>query len=251
VASGAHCTISVGFHPTTTGTRTGSVRITDNAGGSPQAISLTGVGTAPSVSLSRTSLSFGTHLVGTTSAAIAIILTNSGTGTLTVSSIVASGNYAESNTCGSSVAAGAHCTISVTFHPTAAGSRTGSVKITDNASGSPQAVSLAGVGTAVKLAPSSLNFAGQKVGTTSAAKVVTLTNVGSTTLTITGITLNGAHPADYHQTHSCGSSLLAGKSCTISVTFHPIAKGGRAADVSIADNGGASPQSVPLSGTGL
>jgi len=196
-------------------------------------------------------LSFGVELVRITSAAQAVTLTNTGNAVLTISSILPTGDYVASNTCGASVAVGAHCTISVAFHPTAAGNRTGSVKITDNASGSPQAVSLAGVGTAVKLAPSSLNFAGQKVGTTSAAKVVTLTNVGSTTLTITGITLNGAHPADYHQTHSCGSSLLAGKSCTISVTFHPIAKGVRAADVSIADNGGASPQTIPLSGTGL
>jgi hypothetical protein len=251
LAASAHCTISVAFHPTATGTRTGSVRITDNASGSPQSISLTGVGVAPSVSLSRTSLSFGTQLVGTTSVPKTIALTNGGTASLTISSIVASGNYAQSNTCGRSVAAGAHCTISVTFHPTAAGSRAGSVKITDNASGSPQAVNLAGVGTAVKLAPSSLVFAGQKVGTTSAAKVVTLTNVGSTTLNFTGITLTGVHPTDYHQTHSCGSSLLAGKSCTISVTFRPTATGARAAGVSISDNGGASPQAVPLSGTGL
>src|SRR2546422_6833583 len=70
---------------------------------------------------------------------------------LIITSIVASGDYSQSNTCGSTVAAGANCSISVTFTPTATATRTGSITISDNASDSPQMVSLTGTGTAAGL----------------------------------------------------------------------------------------------------
>ena len=79
---------------------------------------------------------------------------------------------------------------------------------------------------------------------------MTMTNVGTTTLTINGISLTGTNAGDFSQTHTCGGTLGAKASCTISVTFHPSATGTRNADVSISDNGGGSPQKVPLSGTG-
>jgi hypothetical protein len=109
---------------------------------------------------------------------------------------------------------------------------------------------LTGIGTEVKLSPGSVVFPTQVVGTQSSAKVVTLTNVGTSTLTISSISLTGANAGDFTQTHTCGSTLGAGASCTISVTFHPSAIGTRNAEISISDNGGGSPQLVPLSGTG-
>ncbi|MBV9303612.1 MAG: choice-of-anchor D domain-containing protein [Acidobacteriaceae bacterium] len=249
VSAGGNCTINVTFKPTTTGTRTGTVTITDNASGSPQSISLTGTGVAPAVSLSKTSLTFASQLVGTTSSAQPVTLTNSGSATLTISSIVATGDYAQTNTCGSSVAAGGNCTISVTFHPTATGTRTGTVTITDNASGSPQSTSLTGTGVApvVSLSKTSLTFASQLVGTTSSAQPVTLTNTGTGTLTISSIVATG----DYAQTNTCGSSVSAGGNCTINVTFHPTATGTRTGTVTITDNASGSPQSISLTGTGV
>jgi hypothetical protein len=98
------------------------------------------------VSLSSTSLTFASQLVGSTSAAQTVTLNNTGNAALSVTSIVASGDYAQTNTCGTSVAAGANCTISVTFTPTATGTRTGAITITDNTSGSPHIVSLTGTG---------------------------------------------------------------------------------------------------------
>jgi hypothetical protein len=88
------------------------------------------------------------------------------------------------------------------------------------------------------------------VGTTTAAKVVTLTNVGTVALSITAIAIAGTDPGDYAQTHTCGSSLAAGASCTISVTFKPTVKGARPAALSVTDNASGSPQKVTLSGTG-
>src|SRR4030095_5579814 len=101
---------------------------------------------APVVSLSPTSLNFGPMYVNKTTPAQNVTLTNTGNATLSITSIVASGDFAQTNTCGSSVAAGGNCTISVTFRPTTTGTRTGAITITDNASNSPQSVTLTGNG---------------------------------------------------------------------------------------------------------
>ncbi len=257
VAAGANCTIGVTFTPTASGTRTGTLSITDNASGSPQTISLTGTGTAPTTtaSLSVTSLTFASQTVGTTSAAQTVTLTNTGSATLTITSISASGDYAETDTCGTSVAVGANCTISTTFTPTASGTRTGTLSIADNTSGSPQSVSLTGTGAAasapvVSLSASSLTFTSQTVGTISAAQTVTLANTGNASLNLTSIAVTGTNSGDFAQTNNCGSSVAAGANCTISVTFTPTAPGTRSSSLSITDNASGSPQSVSLTGTG-
>src|SRR5438445_9203757 len=146
VAAGGSCTINVTFTPTVTGTRTGTLTIIDNAGNSPQTVNLTGngTGTGPVVSLNPTSLTFGAQGVGTTSASQQVTLSNTGTAVLNFTSIVASGEYAQTNTCGTTLAAGTSCTINVTFTPTVTGTRTGAITITDNAPNSPQTVNLRG-----------------------------------------------------------------------------------------------------------
>ena len=258
VAAGANCTISVTFTPAASGSRTASVSITDNASGSPQTVSLSGTGTAAAVSLSPSSLAFGNQSVGTTSTAQTLTLSNTGSAALNISSLVLTGSnasdFAQTNTCGSSVAAGANCTISVTFTPAASGSRTASVSITDNASGSPQTVSLSGTGTGtaavVSLSPTSLAFGNQSVGTTSAPQTVTLSNTGTAALSITSLALTGTNASDFDQSNACGSSLAAGANCTIAVMFTPSVAGTEAASLSIADNASGSPQTVPLSGAG-
>ena len=103
----------------------------------------------PGVTLSPTSLTFAAQDTGSTSAAQTVTLTNSGTGALSLTSIAASGDFAETNNCGSSVAASSDCTISVTFTPTAGGALSGTLTINDNASGSPQTVTLTGTGSTV------------------------------------------------------------------------------------------------------
>src|SRR5437763_9742711 len=112
----------------------------------------------PVAALSTASLLFGLQLVGTRSAAQTATLTNTGTTTLTISSITASGDFLQRNNCGSSVPAGASCTIRVAFRPSAKGVRTGSVTITDDAANSPQTIDLIGIGTVVQLSPSALDF---------------------------------------------------------------------------------------------
>ncbi len=96
------------------------------------------------------------------------------------------------------------------------------------------------------LSPSSLVFAPQLLQTTSAAQAVSLNNVGSQALSITGITSSG----DFAQTNNCGSSVAAGASCTINVTFTPTQGGGLTGAISVTDNAPGSPQTVSLTGTG-
>ena len=136
------------------------------------------------------------------------------------------------------------------FAPTTSGTLTGSVSITDNASGSPQKITLTGTGTDIQFTPTSLNFGNQPVGTTSLAKKITLSNKASVTVSITSISITGTDKKDFAEINTCGASVKAGASCTITVTFTPSADGKRTADVSVDDNGGGSPQTVALSGTG-
>jgi hypothetical protein len=147
VDAGASCTISVTFTPTTTGTLTGAVTITDDARNSPQSVSLSGNGvTAPQVQLSTTFLDFGEQHVGDSSNPQNVSLTNTGGSTLTISSIVTSGDFSETDDCNGSVAAGATCTLSIVFTPTDHGDRSGQVTINDNAPDTPQLINLDGFG---------------------------------------------------------------------------------------------------------
>jgi hypothetical protein len=213
----------------------------------------------PAVTLSPTSLAFGSQAVGTTGAAQASTLTNSGTGPLTITSITVAGtnatDFVRTTTCPlspSTLAAGANCSISATFSPTATGARAASIQISDNASGSPHSLPLSGTGTApaVTLTPASLVFGSQLVGTTSASQPSTLRNSGTAPLTIASIAVGGANAGDFGQTNDCPASLAANATCTITVTFSPSATGPRAASVQIADNAAGSPQALGLSGTG-
>ncbi len=113
----------------------------------------TGTTATPSVALSPSSLTFGNQNVGTSSSVQGVTLTNSGGAALSIFGVATSGDYTQLNSCGSSVAASANCVISVTFTPTAGGARTGTLTITDSASGSPHTVSLSGTGVAATTPP--------------------------------------------------------------------------------------------------
>jgi parallel beta-helix repeat protein len=252
LAGGASCTINVSFAPTAGGPVNGTLIIADNATGSPQSVTLSGTAVTPAaVSLSPSSLSFPAQPVDTTSAPQTITLTNTGGSSLNITVISYTNPFLlPSQNCLGILAGGASCQMTVTFKPTANGPVSGYLQITDSASGSPQSVTLSGTGlapAAVSLSPSSLTFAGQVIGTTSAAQTVTLTNTGGTSLNISSL----AASQPFAQSNNCPASLAGGASCTISVTFTPQTSGNANGAVTIADNASGSPQSVILSGTGL
>jgi hypothetical protein len=214
----------------------------------------------PAVSLAPLNLTFGPQPIDTTSSLQTVTLTNTGAATLTFSSIGIAGpdasDFAEkTNTCGPPLAPNDSCQISVTFTPTAVGSRSAAVSITDDAPRSPQTVGLAGTGTpalapAATLSPLNLPFPGQYVKNAGSPKPVTLTNTGTATLAITNVAVSPADFGIVSAQTTCGSSLAVGSSCLIGVFFDPTGIGTRTGTLTVTDNAAGSPQTVTLTGMG-
>jgi phospholipase C len=145
LAPSGSCTISVKFVPTTSGVRYGNLVVNDNDPASPQAVRLTGTGTA--VSVNPLKMNFGNQTINTTSATQYVTIKISGTNAVNVGAITASSNYSVTNICGSSIVGGGKCRIGVTFTPTQTGSVPGTLTINDADFSSPQVVTLSGTGT--------------------------------------------------------------------------------------------------------
>jgi len=184
---------------------------------------------------------------------------NTQTAALTISSIGISGgtapaDYAWGGNCPlspSTLGAGKSCSITVTFTPSALGNRTATLAIADNASTSPQTVSLTGTGVApVTLTPATFVFGNQFEATTGTAKTATLKNVQNVTLTINSISVSGTFHRTGGTCPSSGGSLAGRASCTVLVAFAPTAVGPASGTLSVVDNATTSPQTAPLSGTG-
>jgi len=154
VATGSSCLIQVVFSPTTPGQKSAAVTITDNAGDSPQQISLAGTSISAALSLSPTSVSFPAQFVGTSGLPQTLTVTNTGSVTLTITAVTSSvADFGVLSNCTNPVAPSSNCTIGVFFSPTAGGTRTGTLKITDNAGNSPQTVALTGSGLDFSMMP--------------------------------------------------------------------------------------------------
>jgi cardiolipin synthase len=268
LAPGANCTLVFSFMPQAVGFVTETITATDNTSSPSLTLILTGTGataTVPQATLSGTGLTFNGTSTGSTSAAQTLTLSNGGNGTLTIPSIAPSGInagvFTESDNCAGSVAAGASCTISITFSPTAASTTyTATLVVTDNAgniAASTQIASLTGISAApavpvptATLSGTAIAFPTTLVTSTSAPLSVTLTNNGNATLTITGIALGGTNPSDFTRTTTCGTTLAATASCTITATFTPAAATSYTATITLTSSAASSPQTITLSGAG-
>ncbi len=206
------CTLSVTFKPSVSSLETATLNFNESEPPSQQQVSLAGTGTsfAPVASISRTQLTFGGQLLTTTSSAQSFGLTNRGNAPLAISQMSVTGDFAQTNTCGSPpmLAPLANCTISVTFSPTAPGARTGSLVLTDNANGSPHTIALNGTGWDYTLtAPPALAITDGSSGTFTLtvtpaggfSKAVTLTCSGAPAqetckISPTAVTPDGVNP---------------------------------------------------------
>jgi phospholipase C len=233
LSPGWYCTISVTFTPTASGQRTGALTINDVLAGvhSTHTTNLSGIGTLVGLGPSSETLPFGAVPIGRT-ASQAAVLTNYGSTPLTISNIAASGDFTQTNNCGSSVPANSNCTITITFSPRAVGNRFGKVTVHDSDPSSPQKLTLTGVGETVSAAPVALNFSDQPLGTSSDPQIVTITNQGGGTVLLSGtscpgnvscgVSIAGIYDfGDFSQTNNCGISLAPHGSCTVQVTFTP------------------------------
>lgn len=210
---------------------------------------------AQTVTVTPTSLSFGNQVQGTASVSKKVTLKNGQTTAITITSIASSlSDYTQTNNCPVSPAAlgaGKNCTISVTFDPSALGSRAATLTITDTGKNGPQTVGLSGTGVAsVTVSTSNISFGNQVIGVKSAASKVMLTNNQSVALSITKIATT---LPDYSTTTTCpvGTGTLAtGKSCAVSVFFDPTVAGVRNDTLTVSDNANISP-TVSLTGSGI
>jgi hypothetical protein len=265
LAPNLFCVIGVTFTPTAVGQLTGTLSISSNAASAPVVVQLTGTGGAAAsgtISLSPSALPFGPQQMDVASLTQTVTLTNTGVGSMTIPAsggitIAGSSDFAiVSSNCPATLAANAHCSIGLTFTPTAANAETATLTLNGNASNAPQKVDLSGTGVAgIQLSPATLTFPGsQLLGTTSNAQTVTLTNSSSTALTIAGIAFSGVNPHDFNSSATTcpwsPATLAPNTTCTITVIFTPTIVGGETATLTVTGNASNSPQSVTLSGTG-
>ena len=211
-----------------------------------------GITAFPAVSTSVGNLAFGLTAVGTTSSPQQFMV--SALGPVTISNIGASANFTEADNCPAAMTNGTSCTMYVYFAPTAAGLLNGSVTINNNGFfNQVNNVTLSGLGTAISISGAPLAYGNQLVKTTSAAKIITVTNNGTAAVTMG--TISSTNTTDYTiSANTCpasGATLAAKASCTISVTFGPKSTGVKRGTLVIADNDPSSPQLVGLSGNGI
>ncbi|MGE5865380.1 MAG: choice-of-anchor D domain-containing protein [Rhizobacter sp.] len=260
VAGGSSCVVDVIFKPTATGARAASIAIAHNAAGGTASVTLSGTGSLtpePGIVLDANQVDLGAQPVAATSAARTVTLTNTGGGTLTLSSLAISGtdagDFVRGGTCatGTPVASRASCTITVAINPVVLGEKNATLTIASNAPGG--AITVALKATAVRspaplvgLSTPALGFGTVTLGTTSVTSRVVLTNTGTAPLAVTSI---ASSSTEYPTTHDCPASLAVGTSCLISVSFKPATAISTEAVV-VTTNALSSPNTIVLTGEG-
>ncbi len=227
------------------------MEISSNAATSLEFASLSGVSSPSTLTLNSGTLSFGTVLVGA-NATLPLGITNNATTSATLTSYTTTGDFSvAAGTCpqpGGTLAAGASCALQVTFAPSQGGTRTGTLSIASSAAPLPLGVALTGIGAQpqLEITPDGLAFGQVNIGS-SATLSLTLLNTGTSPITSLGFAISGS----YSITAPCGvTTLAAGASCSVTVTFTPAAIGAQPGTLTVTSSDPASPASIPLSGTG-
>ncbi len=237
VAPGGSCTIDVYVTPSTTGTRTGTLTITDDASSSPHSVALSGIGSASAISISPTFLTFGSQVLNTVSAGQKVTVSNTGFVNITVNSVQSSGGFTETDNCsGQTLTPGQGCTITASFAPVATGALTGTITINDTTSGAPHLVSMTGTGLIPVTLSANISFPATNVGSSSIPENMSLTNNGSQTLNFTYST-SGDFSAVGSSTSPCTGTLAPKAKCNFSVTFTPTFNGQVKGALTISFNG--------------
>ena len=253
LAINSSCTAQLYFAPTATGARTGQLTLYANISGGQALVSLAGTGTTPAaITFNPAAFDFAATLVNQTSAVQNFTVNNAGGATATLQTpIIAGTNSSDfaisTNTCSSTLGSSTGCTLSITFTPSATGTRSAQLSLTDSAGA--QTAQLTGTGSAPAtdtLSTTALTFTQQTIGTTSTAQTVTLTNNGDVALTLITTSVTAG---DFTTTNACGNSLATHSTCAIQVNFIPTATGTRAATLTITDEFRS--QTVALTGTGI
>jgi len=216
---------------------------------------IAGVTVGASSALYGQSLVFGNQIVYTTSAPQVYTLNNPNSfDTLNTGTVTTTGDFKAQGCSNATIEPGGICNISATFTPTAAGLRTGTLSIPFPLLSSTLAVPLQGTGIAaplVNLSAATVTFAKQLVGSQSAAVTIWVINVGSASLHVSGVSVQGLNAPDFSPPKNNCGVVLPGSACSVGVTFTPAGTATRTATLLISDDAGNSPQKVLLSGIGV
>ena len=213
------------------------------------------------ITYSGATISFPVSLQISTQTVIPLTLSNAGNQPMNISAISTSNGFSYSGSCpnNGALGLGASCSVNVLFSPIVVGLQTGQISFLDDSlnHGSSQVISLSGTnpysGPIGSLTNGSVGFTPTLLGSTTAPQTITLSNTGTGTLDLNGISINGANATDFTQTNNCASTLAPGAQCSINITFTPSGTGSRLATLIITDNSGNVinfTQSTALSGTG-
>jgi hypothetical protein len=261
VAAGASCTVTVTANSSANGAFSGNLSLASNASNGAVSVPLSGTvaAAAPAVTASPSAVAFGAQTIGAPAATQTVTLTNKGNVALALNGIAVSGaaTVAIANkTCGTSLAVGANCTVTLSFAPATAGAAAATLAVTSNAA--PLQVTISGTGTTAPVAKPALSeagpvaFANTQVGTSAAAHTITLSNDGTAALKISSLVLDGAQASDFVLGGTCAAnaSVAASASCTIDIGFKPTAAGQRAGTLVLMTDAGTQ-FTVALGGTGV
>ncbi len=238
----------VTFTPAVEGPATGTLTLTSDIGAS--AITLDGTGIAPHIAVSPSPIEFGNQRLDTTGSQ-SVVVTNTGTDTLTVSSITTAAPYADADATPFQLAPNAQQTLTVTFTPTASGDAPGTLTLASDDANAPSLVvptDGTGVTGLVAISPGAVQFTDQRVGTSSAPFIVTVTNAGTDTLTISSATLAGG---PFTLVPMGGNVLAPGNSTQFALTFSPTVEGPASTLLSIVSDAPSSPDQVAVAGNGV
>ncbi|MDP3800267.1 MAG: choice-of-anchor D domain-containing protein [bacterium] len=271
--------ITVSFAPTVAGSASGNITINHNGANSPAVVAVTGNGiavvssgggsapppvvvagvSAPGVTLVPISLSMDSVSVGGPGSYKTLEIRNDSLTTLSVNNISVNGPNAGEflvNMTSANIEAGGKRIVVVGFTPATAGSKTASIVIKHNATGGQSVVPLTGIaGPAVvsvssasaSVVPQSIGFDTTGVNSTT-EREVTISNSGSASLVVGGISLGGVDPSHFSFSPS-SLTVLAGSSRTVKVNFSPKSVGPKSAILVIANNSSNSVIQIPLAGT--
>ncbi len=253
LAPRATCSASYGFTANSLGTYSALLKITDTNSSFSQTVPLTFHVSYWDPLVSPYSLNFGTEPLGTTSSAQTFTVSDGNLQPLghPISvSLQPSSNFTlpQGSSCPASTTQ--VCTLSIAFDPHDIGAIHEYLTVTDLTSGKTNTVQVSGTGgsPAVSLSPGSITFPARSVGTTSVPTIVTLTNTGTTSLTVSQINVLGAVNGNFTETNNCTTVAPSG-TCSINVTFAPTAAGPQSATIQILSNAASSPDTISLSGT--
>ena len=247
LAPNSTLTFNAVFAPTSPGAVSGSVSIATNLSG-PTTVALNGTGTQPAMSVTPSSVSFGTVADGTGSTQ-AVILKNTGTANLVVSSETVTGaGFSVVNFTAQTLAPGGSMNFNAVFAPTSAGAVSGSISVSTNLPTSPTAIPLSGTGAnpAMSITPSSVTF-GSVVDGTNNSQTITVKNTGAVNLVVSSESVTGT---GFSVTGFTAQTVTPNNSMAFNAVFAPSSPGSVTGNISLSTNVPGSPTAIGLSGTG-